>query len=246
MQPLLYSELVPWYRLVDPPADHFDEAESYREALERAASPTPEKLLELGAGAGHNASYLKRRFRCTLTDLSEDMLNLSRTLNPECEHIAGDMRTLRLHRSFDAVLVHDAVSYMTSEADLAAAARTAFVHTRPGGAALFAPDELRENFRESTILLEGQEGTRALRGLEWTWDPDPSDDTCLAEFALLLRDGDQVRAVHDRHLVGLFSRDTWLRVLREAGYEVELTPRPVDGEDPYCDEAFLCRRPGAR
>jgi SAM-dependent methyltransferase len=245
MQPLLYSELVPWYRLVDPPADHFDEAESYREALTRAASPSPQTLLELGAGAGHNAFHLKRRFRCTLTDLSEDMLGLSRALNPECEHIAGDMRTLRLNRGFDAVLVHDAVTYMTSAADLAAAARTAFAHTRPGGAALFAPDDLRESFRESTILLEGQEGTRALRGLEWTWDPDPSDDTCLAEYALLLRDGDQVRAVHDRHVVGLFSRATWLRVLTDAGFTVEPTPRPVDDEAAYCDEVFLCRRPGA-
>lgn len=243
MQPMLYRELVSWYRLIDPPADHFDEAASYRAALERAASSPPETLLELGAGAGHNAFHLKRRFRCTLADLSEEMLRLSRSLNPECEHVQGDMRTLRLQRSFDAVLVHDAVMYMTSEADLAAAARTAFAHTRPGGAALFAPDFVRENFRETTELLEGHEGARALRGLEWTWDPDPSDGTCRAEYALLLREGDQVRATHDRHVVGLFSRDTWLRVLREAGYEVELTPRPIDDQGAF-DEVFLCRRLG--
>jgi hypothetical protein len=36
VQSLLYGELVPWYRLVDPPADHLDEATAYREALERA------------------------------------------------------------------------------------------------------------------------------------------------------------------------------------------------------------------
>jgi hypothetical protein len=71
VQPLLYGELVPWYRLLDPPADHLDEATSYREALERAAGPGAETLLELGAGAGHNAFYLKDRFRCTLTDIAE-------------------------------------------------------------------------------------------------------------------------------------------------------------------------------
>ena len=47
----------------------------------------------------------------------------------------GDLRTLRLGRSFDAVLVHDAVMYMTSERDLRSMAVTAFQHTRPGGAA---------------------------------------------------------------------------------------------------------------
>ncbi len=158
MQPLLYSDLASWYRLVDPVADHQDEAEVYGAALSRAIKGRAETLLELGAGAGNNASYLKRRFRCTLTDFSEPMLALSRDLNPECEHVQGDMRSLRLNRTFDAVLVHDAVVYMTTEEDLLAAATTAFVHTRPGGAAIIAPDLLRETFRESTQLIRGDDG----------------------------------------------------------------------------------------
>ncbi len=240
MQPLLYGELVPWYRLLDPSADHLDEATSYRQAIERAASPRPETLLELGAGAGNNAFHLKRRFRCTLTDLSESMLALSRALNPESEHLLGDMRTLRLHRTFDAVLVHDAVMYMTTEDDLRAAADTAFVHTRHGGTAIFAPDFVRETFLEQAQLHAGEDGARALRCLEWTWDPDPADDSYLVEYAFLLRDGTKVKAVHDRHVEGLFARETWLRVLAGAGYLVEATERVDDGK---VDDIFLCRRP---
>src|SRR5262245_12400426 len=112
MQPLLYGELTPWYRLLDPVADHADEAAAYVRALEGAGAPRGGTLLELGAGAGGNAFFVKRNFRCTLTDLSPEMLALSRALNPECEHLPGDMRTLRLARQFDAVMVHDAVAYM--------------------------------------------------------------------------------------------------------------------------------------
>lgn len=237
---LLYRDLVPWYRLVDPPADHEDEATCYREALERAASPPAETLLELGAGGGHNAFFLKRRFRCTLTDRSDDMLALSRELNADCEHIAGDMRTLRLGRTFDVVMVHDAVMYMTTEDDLRAAVATAFAHTRPGGAALFAPDCVRETFREHTELLSADDGARALRGLEWAWDPDPSDDTFAVEYALLLRDGDVVTSAHDRHVEGLFARATWQRILESVGYRVEMIQRPLD--DRTVDEIFLGRR----
>jgi hypothetical protein len=39
----------------------------------------------------------------TLVDLSEEMLVVSRQLNPECQHHQGDMRTVRLGRTFDAV-----------------------------------------------------------------------------------------------------------------------------------------------
>lgn len=56
--PALYDELVPWYRLIDPYMDHEDEAASYQAAIERVASPRPETLLEMGAGAGGNAFFL--------------------------------------------------------------------------------------------------------------------------------------------------------------------------------------------
>lgn len=248
MQQLLYGELVPWYRLLDPAEDHRDEARAYQEALERgAAVSAPRTLLELGAGAGHNAFHLKRRFACTLTDISAPMQQLSRELNPDCEHLPGDMRTLRLHRSFDAVLVHDAVMYMTSLEDLRAAAQTAFLHTRPGGAAVFAPDYVSESFRETSMLISGDEGDRgrSLRCLAWSWDPDPGDHTFVTEYAYLLRDGTAIKAVHDRHVEGLFSRDTWFGVLGQAGYQVELTDRPLD-EEGEIDQVFLCRRPAEK
>src|SRR5262245_15324138 len=38
-------------------------------------------------------------------------------LNPECEHIVGDMRSMQLDRTFDVVFIHDAIAYMTNESD---------------------------------------------------------------------------------------------------------------------------------
>ena len=241
MEPLLYGELTPWYRLLDPVADHADEAAVYVAALEGAGAPRGGTLLELGAGAGGNASFVKRNFRCTLTDLSPGMLALSPALNPDCEHLPGDMRTLRLQRQFDAVLVHDAVAYMTTRADLAAVAATAFAHTRPGGAALFAPDYVRESFRERSELYTGDDGPRSLRCIEWIWDPEPADETYAAEYAFLLRDGVDIKAVHDRHVEGLFARATWVEILSGAGYRVDLVDRPFD--DTTTDQIFICRRP---
>lgn len=238
---MLYRELVSWYRLVDPPADHAEEAELFQSAFQRAITPAPTTLLELGAGAGHNALHLKAWFRCTLADLSPEMGALSVQLNPECEHVIGDMRTMRLARTFDAVLVHDAITYMRSREELHDALRTVFVHTRPGGAAILAPDAFRETFEEHTQTEHASEGTRTLHNLMWHWDPDPSDEECTTEFALLMREGTDVRAFHETHVGGLFSRATWEELLADVGFQVEPLARPI-GDGQY-DQIFLCRKP---
>ena len=136
----LYDELSSWWPLMSPPAEYTEEAAFYIRALQRASGRPPKSLLELGSGGGHNASHMKQHVdEMVLVDLSEGMLAMSRTLNPELEHHQGDMRSVRLGRQFDAVFVHDAICYMATESDLRKAIETAFVHCKPGGLALFCP-----------------------------------------------------------------------------------------------------------
>jgi trans-aconitate methyltransferase len=238
----LYSELADWYHLLTAPADYVEEAAEIVRLAEAAVQGEARTLLELGCGGGNNASHLKRRFTCLLTDVAEEMLAVSRRLNPECEHMLGDMRTLRLGRVFDVVLVHDAVVYMTTEADLRAAFETAFVHTRPGGVAIFLPDYTRETLAEGTRTGGHDGDSRALRYLEWVHDPDPGDTTYEVDYLIGLREGDApLRVVHDHHFEGLFRRDEWIDWLETCGFAVTVEPVDVDDDVPGW-AAFVARR----
>jgi SAM-dependent methyltransferase len=243
---LLYTELAGWFHLLTEPSHYVEEAEVYRRALVDACAAPPRTVLELGSGGGNNASHLKAHFEMTLTDLSQGMLVLSRTINPELEHIEGDMRTLRLGREFDAVFVHDAVSYLTTETDLRAAMETAFVHCRSGGGVLFIPDALIETFEAETDHggHDGDDG-RALRYLAWTWDPVPGDGMCTVDYAYLLREADgSVRVVQDRHVEGLFTRETWLGLLTDVGFVgARAVPISLSDIDDGRYEMFLARKP---
>ena len=240
--PMLYGPLASWWPLLSAPAEYAEEADFYRRVLEEAGVEPIETVLELGSGGGNNASHLKRRFRMTLVDRSPDMLAVSRALNPECQHVQGDMRSVRLGREFDAVFVHDAIAYMTSREDLLRAMRTARAHCRSGGVALFVPDHVRETFRPGTSHGGHDGDGRALRYLEWSWDPDPSDTTVLSDFAYLLREEDgSVRVVHDRHEAGLFPRAVWTETLEDAGF-TDVGRLPFDhSEVEEALEVFLGR-----
>lgn len=237
----MYSDLARWWPLLSSPDEYLEEAAFWRRLLKEAGDAPPRTVLELGSGGGNNASHLKADFQLTLVDLSPGMLNVSQKLNPECEHHLGDMRTVRLQREFDAVFVHDAVMYMTSEADLRQAMQTAHAHCRPGGGAIFAPDYVKETFRAGTDHGGCDGPDRGLRFLEWVFDPDPNDTTYLVDYAYLLREGTETRVEHDRHVEGLFSREDWLRWLSEAGFAARVVQLEHSDVEPGQCEVFVCR-----
>jgi SAM-dependent methyltransferase len=237
----LYSELAEWYPVFATPEECRKEAASIVRALVHASDGKPRDVLELGSGVGNLAFHVKRRFAVTLVDQSPNMLAASQALNPDCEHIEADIRTVRLGRSFDAVFVQDAICHMTTEQDLRAVMETAFVHLRPGGVALFVPDHVRETFVEDTDQGGNDTDRGSVRFLQWVTDPDPRDTSYLVDFAIMIRDeqGD-MKVAHDRHVYGLFPRATWRSLLRSVGFK--LKPGAV-GLDGIGRDAFMGRRP---
>lgn len=234
----LYDELADWWPVFSDQAGYRREASHFVRILRGATRPRPRTVLELGSGGGNSASYLKSHFEMTLVDLSERMLRVSRRLNPECEHVKGDIRKVRLGRSFDAVFVHDAICHMTTEAQLGAVMRTAYEHCRVGGAALFVPDFVRETFVAGTDQGGGDSDGGSVRFLQWVVDPDPTDTTYVVDFAILIRDRrGRAQLEHDRHVLGLFPRARWLRLLRDVGFKASVV------RDGRLRDAFLGRRP---
>jgi SAM-dependent methyltransferase len=263
----LYDELASWWPLMSAPSEYVEEAAIYWRALLAGSRRPVRTLLELGSGGGNNASHLAPHFASmTLVDLSPGMLAVSRALNPGLEHVEGDLRTVRLApriagsgargparenaaaapvRRFDAVLVHDAIMYMTSEADLRRALETAFLHCEPGGAALFCPDCVRETFREEADMGGHDGDGRSMRWVSWSWDADPADTTCQVDYVYLLCESSAPpRVVRERHDEGLFARADWLRLLRDVGFEPRVLPFEHSEVEPGTVEIFLGVRPG--
>ncbi|MFH1185993.1 MAG: class I SAM-dependent methyltransferase [Chloroflexota bacterium] len=243
---LLYNELAEWWPLCSAPSEYKEEAEIYRRVLVAHSSRRPVTLLELGSGGGNNASHLKQHFKMTLVDLSPGMLRVSRALNPECKHVRGDMRKVRLGRQFDAVFIHDAIDYMLTLGQLSEALQTAFVHCRPGGVALFVPDWTAERFRASSSHGGHDVGNRGLRYLEWSIDHDPRDRQYSLYMSYLLREGRRVRQVElDEHKCGLFSEREWLKAIRDVGFRARKLPYEHSSWERHAHVMFMGVKPAA-
>lgn len=234
----MYSDLAEWWPLLSPASEYEEEAADLLPELLQTPDAPPRTLLELGAGGGSLAWHLKAHLALTLSDLSPEMVAMSRELNPECEHVVGDMRTLDLGRTFDVVLIHDAIMYATTPADVQATLATAAKHCRAGGAVMVIPDSVAETL-EADMHTGGHDlpDGRGLRYIEWSWDAKPGAQTFETVYAFVLRKADgTVDVAHEVHTNGVFPRASWLTWLREAG--IDATART----DEWGRDVFVGRR----
>jgi SAM-dependent methyltransferase len=201
-------------------------------------------LLDIGCGGGKNVFNLKRDFEVTGLDLSPGMLELARELNPGCSFERGDMRSFALDRTFDAVLLDDAISYMTTRADLRAAFTSAWRHLAPGGVMVVTPDDTRETFVQNCTTATPASGTRPdgvdVVFVENSYDPDPDDEQYEAVMVYLIRRKGRLCIETDRHILGLFTRAVWREVLTETGFSISEAPHVENGK---AYSTFACTKP---
>ena len=223
--PVLYSTLAHLWTLFSPPEEYVEEVATFRERLRRGGVNDGARILHLGSGGGSVDANLKRFYSVTGVELSQAMIDVATRVNPEVNYVQGDMRNCRLGRTFDAVLVHDAISYMTSIEELEMVYRTTAAHLTTGGILIALPEELRERLPHivpdvSTL----SEGNVVIHVIETHYDFDPADNVHESVFVFMIHDGDSLRVEVDRHRVGVFELDDFLGAIDRAGFEAAAEP----------------------
>ena len=230
----LYHHLSWIWPFLSPPEEYEEEVLSFRHHFQLHGISDGASVLHLGCGGGSIDYHLKKYYRVTGIDLSPAMIKQARALNPEVNYRLGDIRNRRLGQTFDAILLHDAASYMTTLSDLLSVYETAAAHLHPGGIMVSPPEELRTRFyqhrnRTTTRSL----GDMTVTTLELDYDPEPTDTWYETNFIFLIREAGELRIEMDTHRVGLFHLDEILKLMHQASFrpmvsEWELSDMPDD------------------
>ena len=130
---LLYSR-PRLYDLVFPDAQE-TELRMVLTAIERFGDGPPRSALDLGCGTAMNLARVARTVPdCWGVDFLPSNVDYARSVRPQLALSVGDMRSVRLGRTFDLVMCFgNALSYALTDPDLAATAATFAAHCRPGG-----------------------------------------------------------------------------------------------------------------
>ena len=204
------------------PSDYEEEVLIYVDLIKRTATEPPRTLLHLGSGAGGFDWIFKRHFTVTGIDISLGMLNKARIAHADIEYLEGDMRTLRLNRQFDAVVIPDSIDYMASRDDLRQAIQTAAAHLKTGGVLLVVA-KTEETFQNNNFAYTGEKDGVHVTLFENNYINPLVSNTYEATFVYLIRQQGELTIHTDRHVLGLFSQATWEKLFNDAELTMQKT-----------------------
>jgi SAM-dependent methyltransferase len=236
----LYHDLSWLWPIIAPPEDYIEEKEFLIHLIKEYGAEKVKTILNLGSGGGNLDFVLKREFIITGIDISLQMMALAQKLNPEVEYIPEDMRSARLNRKFDAVILHDAVAHMETIEELKAAFLTGYEHLNKGGILITLAEEWSEHFVQNrTIVKNHKKDNLELTYITNNYDPDPSDSTYECTFVYLIRREGFLETQTDRMVLGMFPLNSWNEALREVGFEVVQLKSPrANIADGLADESY--------
>jgi len=99
----------------------------------------PSTILDIACGTGDLVLELhKRGYKVVGTDISPEMIKISKTKNPRVEFIVSDMSELSLNKTFDLVICpFDSLNYLLSDKKVDATFSKVYEHLNRGGFFVF-------------------------------------------------------------------------------------------------------------
>jgi SAM-dependent methyltransferase len=176
---------------------------------------TIQSVLDLGCGTGnHSFPLAQLGYEVVGVDRSADMLahagrkSVDAGTNGRLVFQQGDIRTVDLKQSFEAVLMMFAVlGYQLDNSEVLSALRTARRHLRPGGVFIFdvwyGPAVLHERPSQRIKVIPGEEGDQILRVT--SGELDTNRQVCNVHYHVWkLKEGKPTAETEENHFVRYF------------------------------------------
>ena len=244
---LSYNDLAWTELIIAPPEDCKEEAALFCQVIKEHSRVDVKTLLHLGCGAGIYDYTFKKHFQVTGVDISEGMLKVASSINPEVNYLLGDMRSIRMDDKFDCVAIPDSIFYMKTKEELHKAVSTAYEHLVPGGMLLITA-QIAEQFEENNFVYTGSKDGIEITLFENNHIPLPFGSTYEAVFIYLIRRSEELEIFTDIHELGLFEMETWVETFDEFNFEVKqlqmnhLYDPYIMGEGEYPLVVFVCQK----
>ena len=197
--------------------------------------PGARTLLDVACGTGAHLEHLTG-YDAEGLDLDPEMLAVARKRLPKVAFHEGDMVDFDLGKRFDAIVcMFSSIGYVRSEERLRSAIAAMAHHLEPGGVLVVEPwlsPEVWVDRHVGAVFVDEPELKIARMNVG-----QREGDVSIFEFEYLVGTPNGLERFNERHELGLFTVEQYLKAFRAAGLEVDHDPEGPMGRGLYIGSA---------
>jgi SAM-dependent methyltransferase len=226
----MFSRTAHVYDLVHEFKDYEAEADGLA-ALILERNRDARSLLDVACGTGMHLWHLRRAFpELAGVDVEAGLLEVARGRLPGVPLSVEDMRTMDLHRRFDAVTcLFSSIGYLPTDADLDRAIGRMAAHLSSGGVLVLdgwvRPDRWRDPGRVDA--LSGGEPGLAVGRVSRSWRDGVRT---VLEMRYVVGTIDGIETIDERHDLTLFTDEEYRGAFERAGLAAQVVPGPMGAD----------------
>ena len=251
----VFNEYARYYDLLYRDKDYPGEA-AYVDRLIRSHAPGARRILNLGCGSGrHDLFLVQRGYEVTGVDISQEMLTAAHAAaegNTALAYVKGDVRSIRLGQTFDAVIsLFHVMSYQTGNDDLLQTLATANAHLKPEDIFVFdcwhGPGVLTDRPTARVKELE-DDFIRVTRLAEPVMHANENVVDVKYRISIANKGDATVREINETHRMRYLFVPEVLLFLKISGFRLVAAEEWLTGEELGFDTwnaLFVCRKTAA-
>jgi SAM-dependent methyltransferase len=190
-------------------------------------------LLDVACGTGGHLRHLRRWYDVTGVDLDPTMVAEARRHLPDITLVEGDMRTLAVGESFDAVVcLFSSIGYLASTQELTSAVAAMGRHLHPGGVLIIDGWVRPDAWIDGGVTTVETVRTDEVDIVRMSRSRRQGDRTSL-EMHHLVATADGIEHLVDYHELTLFGAQDYEAAFERAGLAVTSVESPMPGRDRY-------------
>ena len=213
---MMWAELPPYYDVIYQWKDYRGESRRIEDLIGKHKKTHGKELLAVACGTGGHLQYLRKCFKATGIDASQQMLREARKKCPGVALRQDDMMSFQINRCFDAIIcLFSSIAYVRTDRNLKKTIKHFGDQLNPGGVLIIEPFLTRETF--FTGEIDG--GTMSGDGIKISRlnVSRRRGNVAILDFHFLVATKSGVRHLRDLHELGLFDVKRFLEHLRGGG-----------------------------
>ncbi len=229
----MFTQSAELYDAVYASKDYGEEVQRLEALIRQHRNSPGNRLLDVGCGTGGHLVHLRQRYAVEGLDLDEGMLAVARRRLPGVPFHHGDMLDFDLGSRYDVVVcLFSAIGYASTLPQMRQAVATMAGHLLPGGVLAIEPWLPPETWRPGlphAVFVDRPD----LKVARMNVSAPAVDNISVLDFHYMVADASGVREFTERHALGLFSHEQYLKAFAAAGLTVRHEAEGLTGRGLY-------------